>query len=138
LNAFGFHLTHTPVDQTLFHLEIGNAVTQQTANAVILLEQSDAMACARELLRTGEAGRTRSDHSYALSGRNRREIGMNPALFPAAVDDLTFNGFDRHGIVVDVQCARGLAWRGTDAAGELRKIIGGMQRFKRIPPLIAI
>ena len=42
------------------HLEIGNAVAQQPADAVGFLEHDDGVAGARELLRAGEPGRARS------------------------------------------------------------------------------
>ena len=83
-------------------------------------------------------GRTRADHGDALAGLLRREIGMDPALFPAAVDDLAFDGFDRDRIVVDVERARRFARRRTDASGEFREIVGRVQRFERRLPLIAI
>ena len=49
-----------PVDQMLFHLEVGDAVAQQAADPVVLLEQGDAVAGAGELLGAGHAGRARS------------------------------------------------------------------------------
>ena len=34
LDAFGLHLLHAPVDPVLLHLEVGDAVAQQAADAV--------------------------------------------------------------------------------------------------------
>src|SRR5207253_408335 len=117
-HTFGFHLPHAPVDQALFHFEIRNAVTQQATDAIVLLEQSDAVTSARQLLRTGKTRGARSDHRHPLAGLYRREIGVDPALFPAPVHDLAFNRLDRDRVVLDVQGTRRLAWRGTNAAGE--------------------
>ena len=39
-HALGFHLLHAAVDEVLLHLEIRNAVAQQAADAVVLLEQA--------------------------------------------------------------------------------------------------
>ena len=55
-HAFGFHLADAAVDQMLFHLEVGNAVTQQSADAVGFFEQGHGMAGARQLLGARHAG----------------------------------------------------------------------------------
>ena len=39
VDALGLHLRHAAVDQVLLHLEVGDAVAQQAADAVALLEQ---------------------------------------------------------------------------------------------------
>jgi hypothetical protein len=48
------HLLDAAIDQPLLHLEIGDAVAQQPADAIILLEQDDAVSGPRQLLRTGK------------------------------------------------------------------------------------
>jgi hypothetical protein len=50
-HAFGLHLLDAAVDVVLLHLEVGDAVAQQAADAVVLLEQRHVVAGARELLR---------------------------------------------------------------------------------------
>ena len=40
LDALGLHLLDAPVDQPLLHLEVGDAVAQQAADAVVLLEHA--------------------------------------------------------------------------------------------------
>src|SRR4030095_1958600 len=57
-DAFDGHLRHPAVDRRLFHLEIGNAVTQEAANTIRFFVDHDAVTRARELLCTGEPGRT--------------------------------------------------------------------------------
>src|SRR3546814_15345673 len=59
-------------------------------------------------------------------------------LLPAAIDDLAFDRLDRDRRVIDVERAARLAWRGADPAGELRKIVGGMQRIQRHLPVVGI
>jgi hypothetical protein len=56
-------LLEPAVDDPLLELEVGNPVAQQAADAVALLEDRDGVAGARELLRGGEARRTRADHA---------------------------------------------------------------------------
>ena len=138
-DAFGLHLRDAAVDQVLFHLEVGNAVAQQAADAVVLLEQGHRMAGAGQLLGAGQARRARAHHRHA-SCRSSAAGGMrlDPAFFPAAIDDLAFDGFDGDRVVVDVQGAGGLARRRADAAGEFREIVGGVQVDRRHAPLVAI
>ena len=55
-DTLGLHLLHAAVDVRLFHLEVGNAVAQQPAHAVVLFKQRDAVACACQLLGSRHAG----------------------------------------------------------------------------------
>ena len=60
LDALGLHLRDAAVEVALLHLELGDAVAQQPADAVGALEHRDGVAGAGELLRGGEPGRARS------------------------------------------------------------------------------
>ena len=57
-DALGLHLLHAPLDDALLHLEVGDAVDQQSAGLGALLVDVHLMADARELLGGGETGRT--------------------------------------------------------------------------------
>ncbi len=138
LHALGAHLLHAPVDQLLFQFEVGNAIAQQTADAVVLFVQHHIVAGARQLLRAGEAGRTRTDYRHPLAGLARRRQRQHPAHLPALVDDGVLDRLDPHGIVVDVERASRFARRRTDAAGEFWKIIGRMQRLQRCAPVLLV
>src|ERR1700732_2854076 len=84
------------------------------------------------------AARPGADDRDPLAGMAGRRKRHDPALLPAAVDDRAFDRLDRHRVVVDVQRARRLARRRADAAGEFRKIVGRVQRHRRLAPLVAI
>ena len=58
LYAFGFHLIEASVEDSLLHLELGDAVPEQTAGTVCLFVNCNPMSGAIELLRGGEACRT--------------------------------------------------------------------------------
>ena len=60
-DALHLHLGDAPVDQHPVHLEVGDAVAEQAADPVGLLEHGRRMAHAGELLRAGEAGRAGAD-----------------------------------------------------------------------------
>src|SRR3546814_16565427 len=89
------------------------------------------MTGAGELLGAGKPRRTGTDDGNPLAAPALGRLRLNPAFFPAAIDDLAFDRLDRDRRVIDVERAARLAWRGADPAGELRKIVGGMQRIQR-------
>ena len=67
-HPLGLHLLHAAVDEVLLHLEVGDAVAQQAADAVGALEERHQVAGARQLLRAGEAGRPGADDGDLLAG----------------------------------------------------------------------
>ena len=137
-DAFGFHLFDAPSDHVFFHFEIGNAVNQQAAGARIFLINVDVMARARELLRSGEACRTRANDRDLFSGFCFGRLRQHPALFKSAVCYCAFDRFNRHRLVVDVQSARGFAWRWANAARDFWEVIGRVQVLRRLFPVAAI
>src|SRR5262249_10065117 len=67
-----------------------------------------------------------------------RRFRLDPAPLKGAVGDRAFDGLDGHRVVIDVERAGGLARRRTDAAGDFREIVGGMQVARGLVPLAAI
>ena len=137
-DAFGFHLRHAAVDDVLFHLEVGDAIAKQPAGLGELLVDMNLMAGARELLGRRKARGTRTDDRDFLAGLVRRDLGLQPAVVPGAIDDGAFDGLDGDRVVVDVERAGRLAWRRADAAGEFRKIVGRMQVARRLLPVVLV
>ena len=64
--------------------------------------------------------------------------GVDPAFFQAVVDDRALDVLDRDRRLVDAEHARAFARRGTDAAGELGKVVGLVQPLERFLPQAAI
>src|SRR5690606_9364797 len=137
-NALSFHLHRAAVDQMLFHLEVGNSVTEQAADAVGLLEHGDGMAGASQLLRAGEAGRSRADDGDSLASLARRDLRLDPAFLPAAVDDRALDRLDGDRLVDDVERASRLARRRADAAGELGEVVRRVQVVERVAPVALV
>ncbi len=96
------------------------------------------MADPGQLLGAGQARRPRPDHRDPLAGAPGRRLGLDPARFPAAIDQLALDGLDGHRVVVDVQGAGRFAGRGTHPTGELREVVGGVQNLQRLLPPVAI
>ena len=67
LRALGLHLGEPPVEVALLHLELGDAVAQQAADAVGALVDRDRVAGAGQLLRGGEPGGTGADDGDGLA-----------------------------------------------------------------------
>ena len=124
LDAFRLHLHRAAVDVVLLQLEVGDAVTEQSADPVALLEHRDGMPRARELLRAGEPGGAAAYDRHRLAAGAGGRLGYDPALAPAAVDDGAFDRLDRDRSVDQVERAGGLARCRADAAGELGKVVG--------------
>ncbi len=135
LHALGLHLPHAAVDVALLHLEVGDAVAQQAAGLRLALEDVDVVADAGELLGRRETRRPRADHRHLLAGLHRGGLGHHPAHAPGLVGDRLFDGLDRDRLVLEVEGAGLLAGRGADAAGEFRKVVGGVQVARRLLPV---
>ena len=136
--ALGRHLVEAAVEVALLHLELGDAVAQQPADAVGALEHDDGVPGARELLGGGQAGRPGPDHGDALAGAHRRHLRRHPALVPRPVDDLHLDLLDRHRVGVDAEHARRLARRRAQPAGELGEVVGGVQAIDGVAPVLAV
>ena len=70
LGAFESHLLEAAIEVLLLHLELGNAVAKQPADAIGALEDHDVVPGACQLLRGGETRRPRADHRDALARRS--------------------------------------------------------------------
>ena len=104
-HTLGFHLLDTAVDQPFLHLELGDSIAQEAADAVTLFEQGDRMSDAGQLLRASEPGRPGADDCDRAAGPALRGLGHDPPLVPGAVDDLDLHLLDRHGVGVDAEHA---------------------------------
>src|SRR3954469_21809260 len=62
----------------------------------------------------------------------------NPPFLESAFDDRHLEVLDRNRIVVDPEHARSLAWRGTEASGEFREVVGRVKTLNRVFPTVAV
>ncbi len=69
------------LDERLFHFEIWDAVGEQPPDAIVLLEQRDVVASARQLLGGRHARGTRAHHGDLLAATGLGEHGLDQALF---------------------------------------------------------
>ena len=138
LGAFGLHLFDAAFDVLFFHLEFGDSVPQQPADAVGALKHHHVVAGAGQLLCGGEARRARADHCDAVAGAHAGHLRRHPTFAPCAVDDLDFDLLDGDGVLVDAQDARRLARRRAQATGELGEVVRGVQAVDRFAPVFAV
>ena len=127
VDAFFFHHPDTAVDDGLVQLEVGDAVTQQAAGRLILVEDGHCVPFSVELVGGGQSGRPGTDDGYFPS------VAFNvPGLDVTFAEGCLGNGrfilADGDGRVhAQFQHATLFAEGGADAAGELRKIVGFVQ-----------
>jgi hypothetical protein len=132
------HLRHAPVDQMLLHLEIRNAVAQQSTDAVALFEEGHGVPGARQLLCGSHAGGTAADDRNAFAGAFHGKFGPDPALLEGLIDDGALDHFNTNRRLVDAENAGGLARGGADATGEFGKVIRRMQNADGLAPAVAV
>src|SRR5580704_7538524 len=96
------------------------------------------MSCARELLRACEPRRSRAYDCDALAGLLRGRQRRDPFFRPGVIDDVLLDQLDRDGVIVDVQDAGFFTRRGTDSAGEFRKIVSRVQPVDSLAPPAAV
>src|SRR5689334_5392253 len=68
----------------------------------------------------------------------RRALRADPAFLPSFVGDRVLDRLDADRVVVDAQHARLFARRWADAAGELGEVVGRVQDFDRVLPVLAV
>ena len=139
LDAFGFHqLDAAQHDLLLVELHVGNAVHEQAADAIGAFENGDRVAGLVQLRGGAKSRGTGADDRDFLAGAHLRRLGHDPAFFPAVVDDGALDVLDRDRRRIDAEHAGAFARRGTDAAGELGKVVGLVQPIERFVPQAAI
>ncbi len=131
----GPHLRKPTVQDALFHLELGDAVAQQTTDTVGPLVHDDVVTGAGELLGRGEPCRARADHRHPLVGPHGRQDRPDRAVVPRPVNDRNLDLLDGHRVVPDAQHAGGLAGRRAQPSGELGEVVGGVQPFDGLAPV---
>jgi len=136
--ALSFHLRQTAIDVPLLHLELGDAVAEQAADAIGAFEDGDGVPGTRELLRRSESRGPGADDRDGLAGQVRRVDGCDPAFLERVVDDLDFHLLDGHRILVDAKHARGLARRRAQPPGELREVVGRVQAVDAFTPPVLV
>ena len=137
-DALGLQLAHAPVNEALVELEIGNAIAQQSADLVVFLEHDDPVSGPRQLLRTGQPGRAGTDDADPFVGAVGGYLRLNPAFFPALVNNGAFDGLDGDRLVGEVEGARRLARRRADPSGEFGEIVGLVQKIGCFAPVIFV
>ena len=138
--AFGRHLREPAVENGLLHLEFRDAVAQQAADAVGAFVHRDRVAGARQLLRSGETGRTRAHDRDGVSGLPARDLRRHPAVVPCTVGNLMLDLLDRDRATrlrrIDREHARRFARRRAQPPGDLRKVVGCVQPLGCLSPVV--
>ena len=97
-HALGRQQIETAIEHALLHLEFRNAIAQQPADPVRLLEHRHAMAGGVELRGRREAGRSRADNGRFLPRPRGGRLRNDPALVERAIDNGQLDRLDGDGI----------------------------------------
>ena len=85
----------------LLHLEIWDAVAQQSTDSIIALKDGYGVTYSGELLSSCKACRTRSDDSNCLAGQAIRNAWFDEAVVERIVNDRNLNLLDGDRRLVD-------------------------------------
>jgi hypothetical protein len=127
-DALGQHQVQPPIEHTLLHLELRDAVPEKTADAVVTLEYRHRVTGAIELGGSRQASRGLSRRRRRCARYGSRAAPARPTLLERAVDDRHFDRLDGDRIVVDPEHARSLARGGAQAAVNSGKLFVACSR----------
>ena len=139
MHAFRLHLDNAAVDYMFFHLEIGNAIAQQTARLGVFLIDMDFVPSARELLRAGKPRGSRTDNGgtflpvFAPAGSGLIQPFAQARSTIAHSMVLIVTGLSSMFSVQAASQAPGKSW-----PVSLRKVIGRMKIAGRLLPIGAV
>ena len=134
--ALGLHLVDPAVQEGLVHLEVGDAVADEAAGAVIALVDDDLVTGPGQLLGGRHPRRPRAHHGDELARVHAGAQRRHPTVLPAVVDDLLLDRLYGHGLVVYGQHAGALARCRAHPARELGEVVGGVQAFDGVAPAV--
>jgi hypothetical protein len=140
LDALLFHDGDAAVDDPLFDLVVGDAVSEKATDPIVLLEDDRRVPGPVELLRRGEPGGPAPDDRNLLARTLLRRCrpGDDPTLLESPVDDGELYLLYGHGLVVDGEDARGLARGRAEHPSELREVVGLVQAVYGLLPVLAV
>lgn len=129
LNALLSEKVETAVNHALVELEIGYAEAEKSAGCLVFLKHNDRVAAAVELIGAGESGWSRAHDSHTEAGALPGRTGFDIALAESALHDSGLVLADGYGLMLLVEHTALLAESGTDAARELREVVGLSQQL---------
>ncbi len=95
-DPFLLELIDPPLDIDLGHLEVGDAVSEQSARPVVSLVDRHGVAGPAELLGRGQPGRSAADDRHGLARLLGGWPGDDPAHLPAPIHDRRLDVLDGH------------------------------------------
>src|SRR5207248_2105063 len=107
---------------------------EQATDAVGPFENGDGVADFIQLRRGAQAGRAGTDHGDFFASADSRRFRLDPAFFPAAVNNGALKVFDRDWRRVYTENAGSFAGSRTYPPSELGKVIGFVQAFESFLP----
>ena len=127
LHALGRHLFQSTVKNCALHLEVRDAIPQESTNAVSFLVHGNRMTSPAQLLRRCKTGGTGAHDRNLLPRAHFRRLRPDPALSKSPFHNVLFDLLNRYRRLVNPQHAGRFARRGTNSPGKFGEIVGGVQ-----------
>src|SRR5688500_14942778 len=134
VDALGLELSEPQIEHFLLELEVGDAVAEQAADPIVLLEHDDRVPQPPELLRGGEARGTRADDGDAEARVGNADHREHPTLLERSVGDRLLDVPDGDGLLDQAEHARRLTGRRAEASRQLGEVVRRVQRERRVAP----
>jgi hypothetical protein len=130
------HEVGTALDNTLIKLHVGNAVHEETSETVSSLVNSNEVTGTVELISCGQTSRTGSNDRDGLASSDLGRLRNHPSHLETAINDGALNRLNTNRVLVNTQDTSTLTRSGTNAASELREVVGHQETVESILPLV--
>ena len=133
-NSFFFELSQPAVDYVFIQFEIRNAVTQQSADAVVFFKNSNGVSFAVELLSGSQSCWTGTNHSHFFTRSGFGRSSLDHPFYESHFGNSCFVFTNGYRCLTQIEYARFFARCRTNSSGKIREIIGFMQHFNGFFP----
>ncbi len=125
-------LANPPQHGPLVQLEVGDAVDEKAAGAVVPVVDGDLIAPSTQPVGSRQARWSRADNAHRFGALRRRRDGGYPSLLPGALGDVPLHRADGDGAVpglLDDAVALAKAVLRADAAADFREGVGRLAQL---------
>src|SRR5665647_541743 len=126
------------VDDPFVQFEIRDAVTQQTANFIILFENGHGMTCLVHKISDRKSGRSRANNGNFFTCPFLRDIGVNQVQVESMFDHGTLVLPDGNRLIMNGQHTGFFTRRRTYSSCKFREAVGFVQDIVSIIPVSTV
>mmetsp|Transcript_2985 Transcript_2985/g.6891 ORF Transcript_2985/g.6891 Transcript_2985/m.6891 type:complete len:258 (+) Transcript_2985:1363-2136(+) len=128
----------SPLQRCLVELGGRNAIHEQATDAICAFIHRDGVTFTVEHVCGAESSGSGANDCDLHACAHGRRLGDDPAVGPAAFDDLLLDIFDGHGAVHETCDAGSFAGSRADVRGPLRSVAGGQEDVEGLAPFAVV